>query len=42
VTALISGNGPVSLAMTSTSTTATVVSRESTNDPQLVITFGAP
>ena len=41
ITALASANDPVSFALTSTSTTATsLASRESTNRPQLAITFG--
>ncbi|GEM_PF-899435 len=41
VTSLITGNGLRSLALTSASTTATsLASRESTNRPQLVVTFG--
>jgi hypothetical protein len=41
VTSLVSGNDPVSFALTSTSSTATsLASRESSNRPQLVITFG--
>jgi glucose/arabinose dehydrogenase/PKD repeat protein len=42
VTSLVSGSGLLSLALTSTSTTATSFdSRESANDPQLVVTYGS-
>ncbi len=41
VTSLVVGNGLLSLALTSLSTTATsLASRESTNRPELVVTFG--
>jgi hypothetical protein len=44
VTSLVRGNDPVSFALTSTSITATnLASRESSHDPQLLVTFsGAP
>jgi hypothetical protein len=44
VTSLVRGNDPVSFGLTSTSITATnLASRESSNDPQLVVTFsGTP
>jgi hypothetical protein len=43
VTSLVRGNDPVSFGLTSTSITATnLASRESSNDPQLVVTFSGP
>jgi Glycosyl hydrolase family 99 len=43
VTSLVRGNDPFSVALTSTSITATnLASRESSNDPQLLVTFSGP